>query len=330
MRSGAGGSAIRLGLVVAALIVGGLGPGRGLPSGPHRAHARAQPQTPPQTQGPVQKQAEVQAGAQAAVQASTQDAVAFAGGTFRMGLPPSGVAAAKVRHGIDFPGIFQNEVPVRSVTVSPFRMDRWEVTNARFLRFVEAQPGWRPAGAQAGRAADDYLRHWTGGRVPPGLERHPVTFVTWGAAQAFCRWAGGRLPSEAEWEYAATDGDGREFPWGEAPPTPALANFAAAGLGSTATVGRYPPTGPGLYDLSGNVWEWTLDAWEERPGEEPVKDPVAGGPVDDAAAALVMGRRVIRGGSYAGSVVNLRTRWRDSHEVSNAVAFVGFRCVYPA
>jgi hypothetical protein len=82
--------------------------------------------------------------------------------------------------------------------------------------------------------------------------------------------------------------------------------------------------------MAGNVWEFVVDAWEERYADGSQTDPIAGGAVPDEELLAVKGRRALRGGSYAASVVNLRTRWRDSHEVTNAVDFVGFRCAYPA
>src|SRR5262249_7554692 len=163
----------------------------------------------------------------------------------------------------------------------------------------------------------------------PGRENHPVRYVTWHAAQAFCTWSGGRLPTEAEWEYAARGVRDREFPWGDEPPSAHHANYSASRIGDTQPVGAYPPNPFGLYDLAGNVWEFTLDAW--RPGypSEGQVDPVVGGAIAGDLRS-VQGRRVIRGGSFGAAPVNLRTRWRDSHEVSNAVAFVGFRCAYSA
>ncbi len=124
-------------------------------------------------------------------------------------------------------------------------------------------------------------------------------------------------------------GGDREFPWGDDPPDPGRANWFESGIGETTPVGSYPPGALGLHDMAGNVWEWILDAWGPY-DERPAIDPVAGGPVPVEAALSVEGRRVVRGASFGGSVVNLRTRWRDSHVVTNAVEFVGFRCAYPA
>lgn len=215
------------------------------------------------------------------------------GGRFVMGTRAEDVDALKARYRVSFPGAFENETPAREVVVGPFAMDAHEVTNAEYARFVAERGEWRRES------------------VPEGFDArpdHPVVFVTWHAAEAYCEWAGGRLPTEAEWELAARAGTDAEFPWGEELPTPERANYHASGHGTTTPVGSYPPNPLGFYDLAGNVWEWLLDEWES-PGEE---------------------RRSVRGASYGGSVVNLRTRWRDSHVVSNAVEFVGFRCAYPS
>jgi len=158
----------------------------------------------------------------------------------------------------------------------------------------------------------------------------PVVFVTWSAAQSYCRWRGGRLPTEAEWEYVARSGDNREFPWGNELPTPGLANYSASNINETVEVGSYAPNEFGVYDLPGNVWEFLLDEWLPNYAAAEQANPISGGTVTDSEIANVIGRRAVRGASFGGSVVNLRTRWRDSHVVTNATEFVGFRCAYPA
>ena len=258
------------------------------------------------------------------------DAVPVPGATLRMGTDGGAVPTLRTSYGVGFRGSFENEVPAHPVKVSPLLMDRDEVTNARFAAFVEARPEWRPGNVPAERQNGRYLEHWPGGRCPPSRKDHPVVFVTWHAAQAFCRWAGGRLPTEAEWELAARAGTDAEFPWGDELPTPARANYAESGHDDTVPVGRYPPNPRGLHDLAGNVWEFVLDEWQERYPDAAPRDPVGGGTVPDDRILAVTGRRVVRGGSFAGAAVNLRTRWRDSHPVTNAVGFVGFRCAYPA
>ena len=251
------------------------------------------------------------------------------GGTFRMGTSASAIPELKQRYGVGFRGVFEDEVPDHEVTVSEFRLDRTEVTNDRFLRFTVERPEWSRAGIPAALHNGHYLEHWASGRPPEGRGDHPVVFVTWHAAQAFCTWAGGRLPTEAEWEYAARARREHEFPWGDELPSPQRANYAAAGIGDTSAVGRYPPNALGLYDMAGNVWEFALDEWRSGYRAEAQVNPVEGGEVP-TDPSTVRGRRVLRGASFGGAAVNLRTRWRDSHEVTNAVAFVGFRCAYPA
>lgn len=261
---------------------------------------------------------------------SQQDRAVFVrGGTFRMGTEASAVPELKRRYKVSFPGVFEEEVPDHTVTVGDFWMDRFEVTNARFAEFLSRHPEWRRAEIPPQVHNGHYLEHWTDGRMPSARADHPVAHVTWHAAQAFCLWAGGRLPTEAEWEYAARAGGDREFPWGDEPPSAQRANYSASDVGDTRPVGSYPPNPLGLYDLAGNVWEFALDEWNSGYPDTPQTDPVAGGAVPDDLGT-VRGRRVVRGASYGGADVNLRTRWRDSHEVSNAVGFVGFRCAYPS
>lgn len=254
------------------------------------------------------------------------ETVLVRGGTFRMGTPAAAIPELKKRYAVSFPGVFEDEAPARDVSVGDFRIDRDEVTNARFLRFLEARPEWTRERLPPAMHNGHYLEHLRNGQSPPGKAAHPVVFVTWHAALAYCRWAGGRLPTEAEWEYAARAGGMREFPWGDEPPTPERANYSASGIGDTRPVASYPANPLGLRDMAGNVWELALDAW--GPGGSGFRDLPAGSSPDDLS--VVTGRRALRGGSYGGAPVNLRTRWRDSHEVLNAVAFVGFRCVYAA
>lgn len=254
--------------------------------------------------------------------------VVVPGGTFRMGTPASAIPELKRRYQLDVPGVFEDEVPDHVVTVGQFRLDRFETTNARFLEFVARHPEWSRAQIPADLHNGHYLEHWVEGAPPEGKRNHPVVYVTWHAAQSFCRWAGGRLPTEAEWEFAVRAGDDREFPWGSASPSARRANHAGSRIDDTRPVGSYPANPLGLYDMAGNVWEFILDEWKPGYSAEPQVDPIAGGPIP-ADLLSVLGRRVLRGASYGGGEVNLRTRWRDSHEVKNAVAFVGFRCAYP-
>ena len=262
--------------------------------------------------------------------AAPDDTVLVAGGTFRMGTPAAAIAELQRRYGIDYPGAFDGEAPAHAVTLGAFRIDRHEVTNARFAEFASKHAEWSKSGLNPQMHNGHYLEHWTDGRPPAAKLDHPVVFVTWHAAQAFCRAAGGRLPTEAEWEYAARSRSDDEFPWGSGLPGADKANYGESGLGGTTPVGSYAPNRLGLYDVAGNVWEFVLDEWQPAYSERAQTNPMAGGVVTDDKLRSVTGRRVLRGGSYDGGVVNLRTRWRDSHVVTNAKEFVGFRCAYSA
>ncbi len=263
--------------------------------------------------------------------AGISNAVRIEGGSFRMGTATEAIAALKDKYGVRFPGAFANETPEHTVTLSTYRIDRDPVTVDRYARFVAQHPEWSRARVQANN--DQYLRDWENGAPPAGKQNHPVTYVTWAAAQSYCLAAGGRLPTEAEWEYAARARGANEFPWGDEAPDSSRANYRASGIGGTTPVDRYQPNALGLHDMAGNVWQWMFDAWRPEYSAivqaDPARtetDPARGG----SSPGAVSGRRAIRGGSFDGAAVNLRTRWRDSHEVNAAAAFVGFRCAYPS
>ena len=239
--------------------------------------------------------------------------VRLAGGTFVMGTERSRVDALCRRFNTTHRDLFLPEVPAHRVTVAPFAIDRTEVTNAAFKAFVDRHGQWAPGRVGAERQNGDYLKHWTGGTFPAGAADLPVTYVTWWAARACCESYGKRLPTEAEWEFAARGGLEAEFPWGDEPPDPARANWSATGIGAPTRVGRYPPNPYGLHDLAGNVWEFVANAWTSDYSTPP-------------ATPSSEDRRVIRGGSFAGAAINLRVRYRDSHPAVGAGPHVGFRC----
>ncbi len=253
------------------------------------------------------------------------------GATFRMGTDPSDFPRLQQAFGIKRADIFNAEAPRHTVILSPFYMDRYEVTNALFKKFLDKNPRWRRGNVEPRFDNGNYLKGWSGGDYPKGRGEHPVTNVSWYAAVAYCRWAGKRLPTEAEWEFAARGGlADKSFPWGDAPADRALANYGASNIDTTTPVGSYAANGYGLFDMAGNVWEYTLDEWGPYDAS-PQADPVAGGSLflDDSFYSVTT-RRVIRGGSYGGAPVNLRVAYRDSHPPDGARDFVGFRCARPA
>ncbi|HEX2611811.1 MAG TPA: SUMF1/EgtB/PvdO family nonheme iron enzyme, partial [Gemmatimonadales bacterium] len=178
-----------------------------------------------------------------------------------------------------FLGIVERPV-LDTVQVGALRVARHEVTQNEFLQFVLANPQWRRDRIDSRLHDGDYLKPWISWRqYPPELDHHPVTRVSWFSAQAFCEWMGGRLPTRQEWQEVAHAES--HFPWGQKAPSGSLLNFCdreclgsdrnllwSDGFVETAPVGSFPggATKEGILDLSGNVWEWTMDATEtEKP-----------------------------------------------------------------
>lgn len=191
------------------------------------------------------------ASAGSAAPAIKQTMVAIRGGEFLMG---------NDGRGDDGPGD-EDERPAHRVTVNAFRLDKYETTNAMYDAFVRAT-----------RRAPPF--HWADGGYPEGTADHPVVYVSWHDAEAYCRWSGKRLPTEAEWERAARGGDGRRFPWGNEfsalnanTPQYWLAQRAS---GHTMPVGSFPQgrTPEGVEDLAGNVYEWVADWYQPYPGNQ--------------------------------------------------------------
>lgn len=146
------------------------------------------------------------------------------------------------------------EGPRRRVTVPSFSIDRYEVTNTQYRAHLDA------IGAKTTEV-------WNDGTFPLDRANHPVANVSWFEAKAYCEWRGARLPTEAEWEKAARGTDGRTYPWGDQM-DPKLANIAESHIGHTLPVGAFPEgrSPYGLYDMAGNVWEWTEDWFKAYPG----------------------------------------------------------------
>jgi len=214
-------------------------------------------------------------------------------------------------------GPFQMGPQRRTVYLEGFHAGQYPVTNRQFARFMQAT-GYRPEDMRDQR----FLAHWRGGRPPAPLLDHPVVFVSWHDATAYCAWAGCRLPTEAEWEKAARGLDGRKFPWGRTNPTAEHANFGRQ-VGGTVPVDACPEgVSPyGLEGMAGNVWEWCED----------VDDPrfYLNGPERNPRNTVQPGDapRVVRGGSWVFDASSLRTTARSSFKASFRLDGVGFRCV---
>ncbi len=246
---------------------------------------------------------------------------------FLMGTERTDIPRLQKVFAIDVANLFSAEVPRHSVSLDSFYLDRYEVTNTQFKKFLDRNPSWQKDGIPARYHNGNYLKPWNGNDYPEADANHPVTNVSWYAAVAYCQWAGKRLPTEAEWEYAARGGlAGKAFPWGDEPADKSRANYGASGIGGTTPVGSYAANGYGLFDMAGNVWEYLADEWALYPSS-PQRNPVAGVNLFlDDSFLNVKSRRVIRGGSWGGAPVNLRVSYRDSHPPEGARDFVGFRC----
>ncbi len=208
----------------------------------------------------------------------------------------------------------------RNVFLDPFYIDRYPVTNEQFEKFLDVT-GYRPDDADAHR----FLAHWRHGTCPSGLRQHPVVFVSRADALAYCKWAGKRLPTEAEWEKAARGPDGRRYPWGKAKPDPAHANFGRRHHGTTSVREHPASASPyGVEDLAGNVWEWCQDVYDESfYTRGPVHNPRNTVQTKDSTF-------VLRGGSWFFDEKSLRTYERTARPPMYRASYVGFRCVRSA
>ena len=308
--------------------------------------------------------------------APAADMVWVPGGTYRMGSD---------QH-------YPEEAPAHRVTVDGFWMDRYPVTNEAFARFVEATghvtfaeippnpadyPSAKPEMLYAGSLVfrkpkvrvplTDSSRWWTylrgaqwrhpygPGSTIRGLERYPVVHVAYSDAQAFAKWAGKDLPSEAEWERAARGGvEGAEYAWGDelTPRGGHMANTWQGefpvkngkddGFDGTSPVDQFPPNGYGVYDMIGNTWEWTSDWYQPRHPAERTKacciplNPRGGREersYDPGQPEIQIPRKVLKGGSHL-CAPNYCRRYRPAarfpEPVDTSTCHVGFRCIVRA
>ena len=128
------------------------------------------------------------------------------GARFDMGISDADIPVLMEKYSVRRAELFSEESPKHQVSVNAFYLDRTEVTNEQFKRFIEQNPEWRKDRIPAAYHNGNYLQQWNGTSFPAGQEDHPVVFVSWYAASAFCQAQGKRLPTEAEWEYAARGG----------------------------------------------------------------------------------------------------------------------------
>jgi len=233
--------------------------------------------------------------------------------------------------GSDAQDASENEKPVHQVTVADFWLDRTEVTVGAYAACVRAGKCGEPDAYTAERGNYRVFCNW---HHPADRAAHPINCVDYEQARAFCAWAGKRLPTEAEWEYAARAGtEGRKFPWGNDEPTASRLNACGEectknlvaqrfpggkpmypvddGWPETAPVGSFPAGASkhGVLDLAGNVWEWTSSLYATYDGKSSEPKPV------------------LRGGSWGGGDARTeRTTNRFRLDPSSRAQFLGFRC----
>lgn len=200
--------------------------------------------------------------------------------------------------------------PAHSVDLPAYKMDKYLVTNAQYARFVAAT-GYRAP------------LDWKNGKIPKGMELHPVTMVTWADAKAYAKWAGKRLPSEAEWEKAARGTDGRRWPWGNKMDPARLNTYYT--VGSTTPVTKYPNGASpyGLLDMAGNVNEWTSSDFLPYQGSKASLDlfDVGGG-----SRTRNIHYKVLRGGTWRSDPFSTQSFHRNFSLPNYASDFYGFRC----
>ena len=224
-----------------------------------------------------------------------------------------------------------SEKPGHTVHVDAFYMDRYEVTNAQYKKFVLANPQWQKGRIDLRLHDGNYLKHWSRNNYPSGKGNHPVTYVSWYAAMAYAEWIGKRLPTEAEWEKAARGGlRGQKYPWGNSLEAN-QANYYFNKINNTTTVGSYISNGYGLYDMVGNVYEWCLDAWiRDFYASSPRRNPIAGASTIDHIVnnfLSIKSPRVLRGGSWLSGALNIRCASRYYSTATFTSNLFGFRCV---
>lgn len=207
-------------------------------------------------------------------------------------------------------GMASDWQPEHSVSIDAFYMDKYEVTNQQYMDFCAATN--TPLPQFWG------LKEFKSG---PDFPDYPVIGVSYFDAEKYARWALKRLPTEAEWEYAARGGlAGKNFPFGDKVDS-AKVNYGRKFKG-IVKVGSFPPNGFGLYDITGNVWEWTSDFYGD--------DFYAHSPAENPKGPETGRFKVIRGGSWHSGAMCVQTYYRNGLSPSWVDFAVGFRCVKDA
>ncbi|MGI6259010.1 MAG: formylglycine-generating enzyme family protein [Anaerolineaceae bacterium] len=215
-----------------------------------------------------------------------------------------------------------NERPIRQVYVDAFWIDKYEVTNAQYELCVADGACAKPNNDRSHTRVNYYGN--------PEYADHPVVFVDWYQANSYCEWAGGRLPTEAEWEKAARGPEGNLYPWGNDDANCSLANYNQGSydqpnscVGDTSQVGSYPEGASyyGVMDMAGNVWEWVNDWYGPYDATDTINPT---GPDSE------QDYKVIRGNSWYNVGSDIRSSYRSRHKPTGGNnSNFGFRCAIP-
>jgi sulfatase modifying factor 1 len=213
----------------------------------------------------------------------------------------------------------KDALPVHEVCVDAFDLDAKEVTVADYARCVSDGKC---------KAIDPRRGPKVCNSAVTGRDRHPITCVTWDEAQTYCGWTGKRLPTEAEWEYAARGTASRTYPWGEEVPTCDRATIDQCQHDSTEPIGSHPKgdTDTGISDLAGNAYEWVADWYTPscKVSRAALTNPR--GPCDGKSPCKAVDSRVIKGGAFS-SARQLLPAWARYHaDPVQGLPFLGFRC----
>jgi sulfatase modifying factor 1 len=260
---------------------------------------------------------------------STNDAtkmVFIKGGIFMMGLDSAGLKLEMQRFNLPADS-FSHETPAIRVTVRSFYIDKYDVTNGEFKKFIQANPRWAKGHIPDSLQDGNYLKDWRGDNYPKGQKNFPVTYVSFYAAYAYAHWVGKRLPMSSEWEFVAKGAEHKfiSYPWGDENASPDKANYATASHRQIVKTGNFAPNNLGIYDITGNVDQFCLDAW--RPNEyakmHDYSKKMSFSPYTNEAQPNMV---TIRGGSWIDGAQKLRTTYREGYPFNKCSEYVGFRC----
>ena len=242
------------------------------------------------------------------------------------------IPAGEFQMGSNDDEAFSDEHPTQTVFLDAFYMDKYPVTNAQYMAFVNANPQWsnpRSVTKFISAIYNDgyYLSHWNKNNYPESKADHPIVYISWYAAMAYAQWVGKRLPTEAEWEKAARGGlTDQKYPWGNSIDT-GKAN-CDKNVGSTTPIGNYPANEYDLYDMVGNVWEWCLDEYGFY-GSFPRRNLFSEESIIKVTNNFknIKRSRVLRGGSWITTIqdVGVANRYPNPPRFMNSE--IGFRCV---